>query len=125
MTYVIDAGHKHVSCYVNNHVRLGVVGIQLTNPHNDRSADIYALLDSACDTTMISEAVAKELGYTGVQLPIDIEGLNAVRSLYAQYVDITVHGIHERKSYAISKLPCVLHLPEVSASLPYSLDFQM
>ena len=75
ITYVIDAGDRHVSCYINNRVRLGVVGIQLMNPHNDRSMDIYALLDSACDTTMISEAVAKELGFMGVQMPIEIEGL--------------------------------------------------
>ena len=106
-------------------MRLGVVGIQLTNPHNDRSADIYTLLDSTYNTTMINEAVAKELGFTGVQMPIEIEGLNAVRSLYVQYVDITVCGIHERKSYALSKLPCVPRLPEVRASLPHTLDLIM
>ena len=104
MTYVICAGHKHGSCYVNNRVRLSVVDIRLTNPNNHHRTDIYALLATACDTTVISEALAKELGYAGVQVSIYIKGVNAVRSSYAQYVEITVHGIDETLDPRLDKV---------------------
>ena len=71
------------------------------------------MLRTACDTTMISKAVAKELDYMGVQLPIDIEWVNAIHSSYAQYVDITVRGIYEKMSYTLSRVPCVPRQPEI------------
>ena len=84
-----------ISCNSARSIRLGVVGVKLNKPANHRSVEIYALLDTACDTTMLSDAVATELGLGGVRLPLAIGGVNTTRSVNAHYVDVSICGKHE------------------------------
>ena len=54
-------------------------------PLTSAASEIYALLDMGCDTTMMSDMVAVELGLCGVKLPLAIGGVNIIRSVNAQY----------------------------------------
>ena len=121
-TYAVDAGAPIVNCNSARSIRLGVVGVELTNPANQRSIEIYALLDTGCDTTMLSDAVATELGLSGVRSPLAIGGVNTTRSVSAQYVDVRIRGKHVPESYELRGVPCVPRLPDAISSLPDSLD---
>ena len=48
------------------------------NAANRRRVEIYALLDTACDKTIMNDTVAKELGHCGKRSPLPIGGVNVV-----------------------------------------------
>ena len=92
------------------------------NATNLHRVEIYALLDTVCVTTMMNDTVAKELGLCDDRSPLAIGGVNTVRSVNAQYVDDTIHGIHESKSYDLLGVPCIPRLPDGISTLPDSLN---
>ena len=102
--YIADAGTRRVNCNRTQSVRIGVVGVELTNTTNMRHVEIYTLLGIACDTTMLNETVAKELDLRGDKFHLDIEGVSAMRSVYAQYMGIKIRGIHKSESYNLSPM---------------------
>ena len=45
LLYVVDGGHRHVSCYLNNpqYSCLSIVGIELMSTKNKHNVNIYTL----------------------------------------------------------------------------------
>ena len=71
---------------------------------------------------MMSDTVAMEMELCGVRSPLAVGGVNTIWSVNAQYVDVTICGIHESKSYDLLGVPCVPRRPNGTSSLPDSLE---
>ena len=71
---------------------------------------------------MMNDMVAKKLGQCGKRSPLAIGGVNAVQSVNAQYVDVTIRGIHETKSHNLLGILCIPRLPNASSPLPDTLE---
>ena len=75
-----------------------MVGVELNNPANQRSVEIYALLDTACDTTMLSDEVATELGLCGVRSRL------AIAHRWRQYHTIGERTVRRRQHTRLTQV---------------------
>ena len=76
-----DNNHCNVINILTGNLRsskvcLGVVAIELRNPVNDGTTQIYALHDTCSQITMLCLPIAHKLGLTGVNEQIVIDGIN-------------------------------------------------
>ena len=88
---------------------------------NGKSIDLYALLDSGSDTTLLTRNVAKRLKLKGKPFHLRLQGVTSSKDMKAEEVSISIQGIHpECDKHQLDKITCVPYLPNHSGSLPSS-----
>ena len=85
--------HRNVVNTLPNNLRspkvhLGIVALELRNPGNDGTTQIYALHDTGSQITMSHSPIARKLGLMGVTKQIAISRINTCKAVEAFKISV-------------------------------------
>lgn len=95
---------------------LAFVPVRVTGPLG--SKEVYALLDTGSDSTLILSDVATSLGLSGKSLQLEVTSLNGTSLRRTEAINCCIHSLHEDSVINIERVYTVDSLPISHARVP-------